>query len=345
VLQFLPVERKISLGVFLLGLFSCAVITPRTVVPGHLYLSGQPRGGQCERWIRDLGIRSIVSLRDPAKGSADHLAEKACTDRAGIMRLDLPFMASTDPPRHMLERYIRRFPSLPEPILIHCHSGIDRSSLGAFLALMLWDRPFDEAASWVRDFGKRLRLKGNPQRRFVDGFEAWCVNEGRPPDRAALVDYVERAYCPEEFRFALEAGEPPAEATASDPVRHPVRVTNTGSRPWVLSAGPERGIRLGVRLYGPFIGPPADPEDYYYDHRNEGWDACRAGMEEGGVAVGASRDWTLVFAAPAAPGLYLMAVDMVEEHRAWFSDYGRPPRLSFLRVAPPAAPDTPPLLP
>ena len=89
---------------------------------------------------------------------------------------------------------------------------------------------------------------------------------------------------------------------------------------------------MGVRLIGPLAQAPADAEAAYYGLRSSGWDACRAGMEDGSVRPGESREWILAFTAPAAEGLYLMAVDMVDEGKAWFSDGGRPPRLSLLRV-------------
>ena len=316
--------------------FSCVMAGPREVLPGRLYISGQPDRGECARWIERLGLRSVVNLRGSDEDRRSFTEEKACTDRAGVLRLDLPFLAADDPPRHLVQAFIRRFPSLPEPVLIHCRSGVDRSGMGAFLGAMLMDRPFDEAASWVRSVFKHPCLKACTQRRFVNAFEAWCNGKGRLPDRAALLDWIDGDYCPEPFRWSGVLEKAPGRVTPSALVRFDARVTNAGPRPWTLSAGQARGTRLGVRIYGPFASLPDDSESYYYDHRDEGWDACRAGMEEGRVPAGETRTWALAFTAPAVPGLYLMAVDMVDEGRAWFSVGGRPPLLSALRVEDPA---------
>lgn len=319
--------------ILMLGILSaCTMAGPREVLPGRLYLAGQPDGRECARWIERYGIRSFVNLRGGDEDRRSYLEEKACTDDAGVARLDLPFLAADDPPRHLVRDFIRRFPSLPEPVLVHCRSGVDRSAMGAFLGLMLMDRPFGEAASWIRSPFKHPCLRSCPQRRFVDAFEAWCAGQGRVPDRAALADWVEHDYCPEPFRWAAVLNGIPTDAPPGGGVRFSATVTNTGPRDWILHAGPAKGTRLGVRLFGPLDQAPSDPQAAYYELRPSGWDACRAGMQEGIVKPGESRDWTLSFTAPAAEGLYLMAVDMVDEGKAWFSDRGRPPRLSFLRV-------------
>ena len=325
-----------GIALLLILMSACTIAGPREVLPGRLYRAGQPDGRECAQWIQRFGIRSIVNLRGSDEDRGSFAEEKACTDRAGIARLDLPFLAADDPPRHLVRAFIRRFPSLPEPVLVHCRSGVDRTAMGVFLGLMLMDRPFDEAASWVRSLFKHPCLRACTQKRFVDAFEAWCKVVGRVPDRAALIDWMERDYCPEPFRWSATLEAVPREAAPSADVRFGARVTNTGPRVWTLSKRPAHGTRLGVRLYGPLAGALNDPESYYYDHRDEGWDACRAGMEEGTVRSGESRAWVLGFRAPAAPGLYLMAVDMVDEGRAWFSVGGRPPHLSLLQITAPA---------
>jgi len=325
-------NRRIPVAL-LLGLLSAsAVAGPRVVLPGRLYMAGQPDGRECAQWIERFGVRSIVNLRGSDKDRRSFVEERACTENAGIERLDLPFLAAADPPRHLVQAFIRRFPSLPEPVLVHCRSGVDRSAMGVFLGLMLMDRPFDEAASWVRSLFKHPCFRACPQKRFVDAFEAWCKGKGRAPDRAALIDWVNHDYCPGPFRWSVDLKAMPLEAAPSAGIRFSARVTNTGPGAWVLSKDHAHGIRLGIRLYGPFTTVPDDTESYYYDHRDEGWDACRAGMEAGSVPPGGSRTWILAFAAPAVPGLYLMAVDMVDEGHAWFSVGGRPPLFSFLRV-------------
>jgi protein tyrosine phosphatase (PTP) superfamily phosphohydrolase (DUF442 family) len=329
-----PVIRFLWTFLGLAMLAACTAGGPRTVVSGRLYMSAQPDAAECSRWIRDLALGSVVNLRGVDEDRATFLQERRCTDAAGIERLDLPFLASQDPPRHLVLEFVRRFPALREPVLIHCRSGVDRSALGVFLALMLWDTPFTEAASWVRDFSRHPCPRRCPQKRFVDGFEAWCGGAGRRPDRSALIEYVERDYCPDPFRCRIEPEAVPPAAGPGGPVRFAVRVQNTGTRPWNLTPEAARGVRLGVRLYGPLEGAPADPEAFYYARRGEGWDACRAGMEEGTVRPGEGRRWEAAFNAPSRLGFYLMAVDMVDENRAWFSDLGRPPQLFLLAVGP-----------
>jgi len=169
--------------------------------------------------------------------------------------------------------------------------------------------------------------------------EAWCAGEGRTPGAAALREYAEKAYCPDPYRRLLVVDGITSVTVAGSTVRFTARAVNTGPGPWTLTARPDRGVRLGGRLYGPLPGRLQDPESYYYDHRDEGVDLFRAGLEEDRVMPGESREWSAAFSAPEKEGAYLLAVDLVDEGRAWFSDHGLAPLLFPLEVT--AAPGRP----
>ena len=304
----------------------------RTVVEGRLYISPQPRGSQLQRWAGTLGLRSVVNLRGAHPSEEWYKTEERVSRDLGLERLDLNLSSSLPPSRRMLLCFIRRFPSLPTPVLIHCMGGIDRSSLGAFLALTLWNIPFAEAASWIRSPWKHRCVRFCNERKFLASYEAWCANAGVPSSAAALGRFIEKDYCPEAYRYGLElSGVPHAAAPGAD-VRFRADVTNAGPAPWKLAPGSETGIRLGGRLYGPLPAEPEDMETFFYDHQWDGRDAFRAGLEEGRITVGGKRVWNVRFRAPERAGLYLLAVDMVDEHVTWFCNYGRPPAFVLIHV-------------
>ncbi len=110
--------------------------------------------------------------------------------------------------------------------------------------------------------------------------------------------------------------ETPAFEVSSLPgelLRLPVRVENTGQRRWLSrgEGGTERGeVRLGAHL---FRG----------DEEELDWDFARAGIPRD-LMPGESADLELHVQAPAEPGRYLLELDMVAEHVAWFEDCGSP---------------------
>ena len=50
------------------------------------------------------------------------------------------------------------------------------------------------------------------------------------------------------------------------------------------------------------------------------------------VAPGGTARLSIDFAAPAVPGRYELSLDLVEEGKAWFSDWGFPPVTLLLQV-------------
>ncbi|MCS6890500.1 MAG: tyrosine-protein phosphatase [Rhodovarius sp.] len=118
-----------------------------TVMPGRAYRSNHPLPMTLRRLVRRHGIRSIVNLRgrDPRMGA--YILSSAEARRLGLVQLDLRMGAKTAPPVALIEQLAEELPRLPEPILIHCKSGADRSGLVAAVWLLLQGRPPAEAAA------------------------------------------------------------------------------------------------------------------------------------------------------------------------------------------------------
>jgi protein tyrosine phosphatase (PTP) superfamily phosphohydrolase (DUF442 family) len=121
------------------------------VAPG-LYRGGQPDEGGF-RYLRDLGIRTVVSLRNDT-------AERKTVEALGMRFVHIPVTfrpLGGSMPREAVARFLEVVDEPAHgPVFVHCKRGADRT--GAFVGLYRmvrqgWglDRAYDEA----RDMGMR----------------------------------------------------------------------------------------------------------------------------------------------------------------------------------------------
>ncbi len=139
-------------------------------------------------------------------------------------------------------------------------------------------------------------------------------------------------YCPEDYNALLTtSSDLPDIVVAGAPESLEIQVHNNGNDPWVMSPGPN-GVRLGMRAIGPFDNLPEDAAAVFRDRHHAAKDLGRAGLEEGVIQAGGTRDFQLVFRAPPEPGRYLLQADMVKEHEHWFCEMGWPGLIWEARV-------------
>jgi protein tyrosine phosphatase (PTP) superfamily phosphohydrolase (DUF442 family) len=158
------------------------------VVAGRCYRCAQPSADDLPVLARTMGIRSIVNLRGfderPWYGE-----ERAMAERLGITFADAGIWASSPPTEEEFLNVVRTVDESPEPILIHCQSGSDRSGLASAIFLLLkTDATVEQARGQLS-----LRFGHNPWGR------AACM------DRilAGYVDWLARnewAHSPGRFR-------------------------------------------------------------------------------------------------------------------------------------------------
>ena len=103
-----------------------------------------------------------------------------------------------------------------------------------------------------------------------------------------------------------------------------LRVRNRSLVSWKLSRAPDPGMRLGVRVLGPFETLPERPVDLFREPAAPAIDLARAGPRSGSVEPGRAHVFRVSFEVPPEPGSYLLQLDMVDENVHWFSDLGGP---------------------
>ena len=109
----------------------------------------------------------------------------------------------------------------------------------------------------------------------------------------------------------------PERARPAERLRVTVDVENLGDRTWPKRMDPSSAIKLGLH-----VAAAGDASTRSF----------RGDLLPADVAPGETVRLSIDFAAPAVPGRYELRLDLLEEGKAWFSDWGFPPVTLLLQV-------------
>jgi protein tyrosine phosphatase (PTP) superfamily phosphohydrolase (DUF442 family) len=189
-----------------------------TVIPGELYRSAQLAPESLDREIERLGLRSIVNLRGDGKEHAWYQAESETVNRHGVALHDLDLSGQRLPSRQELSALLDQLEHVERPALMHCLNGTDRSGLAASLAVLLQGAPVERARDeFALRHGYPGGLLGSDVPAWLDQYEGWLVETGRPSTPARLRSFVAREYTsrPSSCRGCWSRAHPPASGCAS----------------------------------------------------------------------------------------------------------------------------------
>src|SRR4051812_13133980 len=117
------------------------------VESGRLYRSNHPLPWQLRDATRRLGLKTVINLRGECTECGSDRLGRAAAAELGLVHVDAPFESRGAPHKDRILRLAEIFRTVPEPILIHCKSGADRTGLAAGLWLLLQGRPVEAAAA------------------------------------------------------------------------------------------------------------------------------------------------------------------------------------------------------
>ncbi len=307
----------------------------RQVVPGQVLRSAQPTADDLARLVRRHGLRTVLNLRTSGVHHEWLRAEEAACSTLGVDLYNIGFDPSEWPRQHRVRELVRVLDRARRPILLHCRRGIDRAGWASAVARLLGGEPLTRAVSELDLWHGHLCDRATcPLHRFFASYEGYLERSGVGHSAAAFRRWALRLYCPEPYHAEIELEEiMPAAVVAGEPLRAAVRVRNRGQEGWMMGRGPG-DVRLGVRALGPFVVPPSDPVAALRSAEGEAFDLGRADAESGPLPPGGEWRAEVRFAAPREVGLYVLQVDMVEEHVHWFSDMGGPGVVQTVSVTP-----------
>jgi len=296
----------------------------RAVVPGKVYRSGQPSARDLER-AKHMSIRTVVNLRGNNEGRKWYDDEIATCQRLGLAHADLRLETFSWPPRREAVALLDLLESGSGPLLLHCSGGSDRSGWAAGVARAAFGEPLDRAEAELS------KLKGHicdratcPLHRFFTAYRERIAGRSKAHDAAEFASFVRKDYCPPGYDAEVTLTAPfPRTAPPGSRLPLRARVTNHSGTAWVFRSDLARGIRFAVRRIGPSSTPPPLDAELFRPSRGGSVDVGRAGIADFRMDPDDSGDFEVTVEAPAAPGHYLLQIDMVDEGVSWFSDLGR----------------------
>jgi len=296
----------------------------REVVPGGTSRVARPGDRDTGNAVTSMGIRTIVNLRGPNPKSAWYRDELGVAERLHVKLVSLRFETFDWPPRIETLALVDTLDHAPRPLLMHCHSGLDRSGWAAGVVRLLRGDSIDDARNELSLLkGHVCRLNTCALHRFFDLYETWLGRSGRTHSAATFHEWLKSSYYPPPYAAKIEPiGELPHTVPAGTPLFFNVGVTNISDTGWLAPSDTKHGIRLGARILGPFDPAPADPLESFRVPHTKARDLFRDLTTPGVWKSGTTRQLEVGFRAPAEPGLYFVQVDMVDESVHWFSDLG-----------------------
>lgn len=119
----------------------------------RLYSGGDPHGVEALTALRELGIKTIISVDGVTP-------DVEVARRLGIRYVHLP-IGYDGVPRSQAVRMVKALKTLPGPVFVHCHHGIHRGPASAAICGMAsegWDK--GRAAGWLKIAGTSADYRG-----------------------------------------------------------------------------------------------------------------------------------------------------------------------------------------
>lgn len=163
-----------------------------SVQPGALYRSAQLKPSRLRKYIKKFGIKSVINLRGVNEKSKWWQAEKAILEKLNVNYYNIPFSASHFSSKENLHKLLYLYKYAPQPILIHCRDGADRSGEAAALWVL------ERQGKRKKDALKHLSIKygylrfRRPEKYFLISIwqgEKWLNQNYDPKSYAAKVKH------------------------------------------------------------------------------------------------------------------------------------------------------------
>lgn len=142
----------------------------------RMYRSAKMSPSLLREKIHRYGIKTVVDLRKSGDTrEPEEERERFVVRDVGAVYQHVGFYSSELPSREQLRRLLEVFRTAEEPLLVHCESGMERTSFAAALWLLTQNNaPLDEALLQLRLKYGHINLSRN-WKRYVKG--RWVVED------------------------------------------------------------------------------------------------------------------------------------------------------------------------
>jgi protein-tyrosine phosphatase len=163
------------------------------VEPGLCYRSSQPSPAFLAEMKRTYGIRSVINLRDENNDEAWYRAEKQAAQELNIQLVDAGLWSKVAPKPDELLNVVKLIAAAPEPMLIHCASGSDRTGFASAIYLLVrTDTPLEEARQQLHlRYGHFAWTATGCLDLTLENYAIWLSKQGWQHDRERFLQWVE----------------------------------------------------------------------------------------------------------------------------------------------------------
>jgi protein-tyrosine phosphatase len=150
------------------------------VVEGRCYRAAQPSGASLENYVRTYGIRTVLNLRGDNKTEDWFVQEEEIAQRTKVHFVSINLSASDKPLPDEISKLVESIEQGPEPMLLHCNGGSDRSGLASACFLLLkTGATLEEARSQLSlRFGHFPWGRAACQGQVLDQYKDWLDSQG-----------------------------------------------------------------------------------------------------------------------------------------------------------------------
>jgi len=165
------------------------------VIENQIYRSAQLSVSSLDTTIQTYGIRTIIALLGPEKGSPWYENEKALAGRRQVQMLNIGFGSHELPQYSRLNQLVDALLAAPRPILLHCYRGSDRTGMASAIALILNEgsslQTIEKQFSWrfgVVPYSNSIGVI------FFKQYSEWLSATGRFHSRDNFLDWIRNRY-------------------------------------------------------------------------------------------------------------------------------------------------------
>jgi protein tyrosine phosphatase (PTP) superfamily phosphohydrolase (DUF442 family) len=282
------------------------------VVPNRVYRCAQLEPEHLRSVLKRFGIRTVINLRGCCPAEPWYQQEQQVVRELGLNHYDINFSSYLTPAVPELQKLVQLLDDAPQPVLLHCRRGADRTSLAAMTAALL------DPNSTLADAKGQLswRYGHVPLGRVAamgevfGSYRDWLAGRGEPHQPDLFRQWVRDEYRPGHCWAQIEPLQVPDHLGLGRPAAAKFRVHNRSRLPWQFRQAAHVGVHLRCFLL----------------HENGSYGVLSAaGFFDQQVGPGGSIDLTVPLPALTKPGKYSLLVDMSDEQSCWFFMVGSPP--------------------
>lgn len=165
-----------------------------------VYRSSQPTLGQLKRYMRRYGIKTVINLKGENRKKGAFLLEEEWCQKLGLNLVSVRLYSYAVPTPEVVRELKHLFENVEYPVLIHCKSGADRTSIAATLYRYFRQGVPVEKSDQMRFFPYgHMRYSGAGISDFY--FEEFTrYNREHPGAELDLLEWTERVMDREEIK-------------------------------------------------------------------------------------------------------------------------------------------------